>query len=68
MRWIKPKPKNGDTKIKKKFAILPIKIKDETRWLEWVTVLYQYHTFKWFSKDYAESGWFPEEFIDNIDK
>ena len=63
MRWTKPK--NGDTKIKKKFAILPIKINDEIRWLEWVTVKYQYYTCKWISNDYAVSDWFPEEFIDD---
>ena len=42
MRWIEPK--DGDIKIKKKFAILPIAINNETRWLEWVTVKYQYYT------------------------
>ena len=58
MRWIEPK--NGDIKIKKKFAILPIAIKGEARWLEWVTVKYRY----WISEYGTGSGWFPEEFID----
>lgn len=66
MRWIEPK--DGDIKIKKKFAILPIKIKSETRWLEWVTVKYQYYTCRRVSIDCVISDWFPEEFIDDISK
>ena len=34
--------KDGDTKIKKFFAIFPIKIDDETRWLEIVKVQYKF--------------------------
>ena len=59
MRWIMPR--DGDTKIEKKFAILPIKIKNETRWLEWVTVKYQYCECSWPDDI---SCWVPEEFID----
>lgn len=65
MRWIEPK--DGDIKVKKKFVIIPITINGETRWLEWVTVKYRYHEriAVWTNGEYyVETGWFPEEFID----
>lgn len=57
MRWTKTS--YGDVKIKKKFAILPITIGDEVRWLEWVTVKYVYT----WNKDNIV-GWWPREFIE----
>jgi hypothetical protein len=40
MKWHdKPSPKIGDTRTRSWFALLPVKIKGETRWLEWVTVV-----------------------------
>ena len=69
MRWIEPK--DGDIKIKKKFAILPIKINGETRWFEWVTVKYQYYekVAVWSNgRCRFVTGWLPEEFIDDINK
>lgn len=56
MRW--NKVKYGDTKVKRKFAILPITINDEVRWLEWVTIKYTYTV----SKD-CIAGWYATEFI-----
>ncbi len=68
MRWTKPK--EGKEKIKRKFAILPISIDGETRWLEWVTVRYVYYSGTirkdWTTNQfYRYYGWFEEEFIDD---
>ena len=57
MRW--KKPNVGDIKTKRKFALLPICINRETRWLEWVTIEYVYGT------DWHEEGWFITRFVDN---
>ena len=57
MRWTKTQ--YGDVKIKKKFAILPISINNEVRWLEWVTVKYEY-----YSDMNHLLGWWKTEFID----
>jgi hypothetical protein len=57
MRWAKPK--SGDVKIKKKFAILPITAGDEIRWLEFVTVKYKYCYDK-----YNVLGWHKICFVD----
>jgi hypothetical protein len=56
MRW--KEPIDGDVKIKKKFALFPITIKKETRWLEWVNIRYKYFEDGW---DY---GWMAMEFVD----
>lgn len=56
MRW--KQPIHGDIKTKKKFAIFPITINYETRWLEWVNIRYKYFEDCWFY------GWIPTEFID----
>jgi hypothetical protein len=67
MRWTKPK--NREEKIKRKFAILPIRIDDETRWLEWVTIKYVYYDNKLCRNDYGSfyflNGWIKEEFVDD---
>lgn len=57
MRWTKHKPEDGDTRIKTKFAFLPIKIGDEVRWLEKVTVKQEYR------EGYDLSYWADIEFI-----
>ena len=67
MRWTKPK--YGDIKIKRKFAIIPISIDRETRWLEWVTVKYVYCDRIRRRNDltgeyYIFTGGVEEEFID----
>ena len=57
MKWTEPK--RGDIKIRKKFAFIPIKIGYEVRWLEFVTIKYQY-----FTNSNLILGWWPIEFID----
>ena len=43
MRWFnEPDPKRGDRKVERHFAFLPITIGLETRWLEFVSVVYEY--------------------------
>jgi hypothetical protein len=41
MRWKTPKESKPLYNIKKWFAITPITIGDETRWMEWVEVEYE---------------------------
>lgn len=55
MRW--RKPNDGDTKIKRKFALFPICLNREVRWLEWVTIEYVYH--EW------ENDWYMARFVDD---
>lgn len=61
MRWIKkPEPRDGAVRIKTWFALLPVSIYDETRWLERVSVRQVY------SESYSESyfsGWRNREFV-----
>lgn len=49
-------PRDGDEKIKRKFAFLPVITDKEIRWLEFVTVKYVYSNYCGF--------WLAEEFID----
>lgn len=67
MKWIEPK--SGDIKTKRKFALLPITIGKETRWLEWVVVQYRFSDFDLHSdpvthRVYRYYGWMEEKFID----
>lgn len=68
MRWTIPQ--DGDIKIEKKFAVLPIEINHEVRWLERVVVKSQFFDNKYI-RDTATgkfakiTGWMPLEFIDN---
>lgn len=55
MRWTKPKDR--DIKVKRKFALFPICLDREVRWLEWVTIEYVYR--EW------EDDWYARRFIDN---
>lgn len=57
MRWTNPK--EGDIRIKKQFAFFPVRVKEEWRWLENVTIEQKYC---WGL--YGHS-WFNTEFIDN---
>ena len=54
MKWYKPT--HGSTKICSRFALFPIRIDDEVRWLEKVTVKYSY--------DGIADKWRPYEFVD----
>lgn len=53
MKMKKPVP--GEEKTRKFFAIFPIVINTETRWLEFVTVKYFYS---------IRGGWIPFAFVD----
>lgn len=58
MRWIQPC--DEATKIIKKFAILPIMIDGEIRWLERVTIEYTYT----YGRDGGGPRWFATKFVD----
>lgn len=67
MRW--NEPESGDEKIKRKFALFPITIDGETRWLEWVTIKYRFskydiHVDPITHRAYRSYGWDKYEFID----
>ena len=54
MRWYAPR--DGDKEIKTWFAFLPVTIAGETRWLEKVTVVYEYvGLFKAWKQRFADS-------------
>ena len=62
MKWkAKPTPKNGDTKIVKKFALFPIRIKDEVRWLEICKIEMVY----WYYYKENFYAWAYKRFIDD---
>ena len=68
MRWYEHE--TGETKIKRKFALFPIKIGKETRWLEWVTIQYGfYNNSQYYDPNihitYRCYGWMVEKFVDN---
>lgn len=50
--------KIGETRIKRKFALLPIRIGSDWRWLEWVWVKQRFYHF------YDGSFWEDEEFVE----
>ena len=67
MRW--NEPETGDTKIKKRFALFPITIDGETRWLEWVVIKYRFSNFELkvdpiTHRGYRSYGWSKYEFVD----
>lgn len=62
MKW--KIPNINDIKIKRKFALFPIKINNEVRWLEWVVVKYRYD----YNEDTWLYSWMPIEFIDKDNK
>ena len=57
MRW--REPSFGETKIKSWFALFPVTLRGETRWLEKVTVLYQYDHI--FQKTFVPQCFIDEE-------
>lgn len=67
MRW--EEPKHGDTTTKRKFALFPIEINGESRWLEMVTIKYVYEKHGRPYKDssgnnFVRRGWIVEGFVD----
>lgn len=59
---LQPKPLPCDERIIKKFAIFPIKIGYEIRWLEMVTIKQRYV----FYRSYSDCYWNNICFIDNV--
>lgn len=68
MRWKHvSNPSQGDVKIKSWFAFLPVKIGDDYRWLERVTVEYHFRP-PHFSFDRIPDNncyWFKDRFVDD---
>lgn len=50
-------PQGGDTRIKKRFALFPIIIGNEMRWLEMVKIVQK------FDDNWADDGWKNWAFI-----
>lgn len=67
IKWKKAK-REGDTKIVRKFLIIPLTLNRETRWLERATVEYVCRKVRKYSDDYGifyyVLRWKPERFID----
>jgi hypothetical protein len=53
MRWVWKKPKYWDIRIKKWFALFPVVINNEYRWLESVTVKQMYLLY-WYNKEFID--------------
>ena len=66
MRW--NKPKDGDVKFKRRFALFPITVNKQTRWLELVTIKSVYYEDLWLTDRNHNIihywGWRDEEFVD----
>ena len=57
-------PKHGDERIVERFAIIPVYIGNEIRWLEKVKINQTYHGFMEVDGEPDEdSGWYDSEFI-----
>lgn len=60
MRW--RKRRTGDERIIKKFAIFPIKVNGQVRWLEWVTIKQVAYDTDYYGRF---DCWHNKEFIDD---
>ena len=56
MRWKRYIKRDHETRFKTKFAILPVRIQEDVRWLESVTILQEWHS--------ATSTWKDIKFAD----
>lgn len=54
MRW--DRPITGETRVRRWFALFPVKAGDEVRWLEFVTVHQSYNT--------SSFGWCNDWFVE----
>lgn len=54
MRWIRKHPERGETRVKQWFAILPVEIDDDTRWLEWVIVKQTHGRYIWYNDAFID--------------
>ena len=57
MRWFAPT--RGSTRIIKRFAMLPIEVNKENRWLEWCYIKQEYYVPCYC----GESYWKPIKFV-----
>lgn len=66
MRWKLENPNNQDTKIERKFALFPIRIDEEVRWLEFVTIKYRFYNRYYYRELglYEKDVWIKESFVD----
>ena len=62
MRWKEPKPK--DTRVKRKFLIIPRTFNGETRWLEFANIKEEYCEFVDFGDCVPGWGWCEMGFAD----
>lgn len=62
----KPYMKRWQTKTETKFLLFPLRLENETRWLEKATIEYECQQFVPFGDDryYPRLGWFPIKFVD----
>lgn len=54
MRWIKKEPEYCSYRVKTRFALLPVTIDKETRWLETVTTQQMYSFDEWFDLSFID--------------
>jgi|GEM_PF-3472170 len=60
MRWKKPNiPRDGDTRVVKRFALFPIEAAGEVRWLEFVTVQQSY--YEWLRRPWVNECFFDKK-------
>lgn len=52
MRW--KQPQWGDTRIIKRFALFPITVGSETRWLEWCYIKQHYGITMWLEDGFVD--------------
>lgn len=60
MRWTKHKYMENERHVIRKFALFPIRIGDEIRWLEFVNVVAYY----WYGENSGHKFWEYEKFVD----
>ena len=61
MKWdLSPRPKNGDVRVLKKFAIVPMRVDNTMVWLEPVVIQQEFRTFSYETIDgvYSADKWF----------
>lgn len=61
MRWFRVKNHGSDKVVKRWFAVFPVTIGDETRWMEWVSV--EYRAVFYVGKDAIQHGEHPVRFL-----
>ena len=70
MRWTIPEPpKDGDIRIKRKFALFPILIDREYRWLEFCYIEQKFtrKRFDWDWEGFYDNAWVNGRFVARYD-